>query len=82
MLLLRDVHYVIRPGECRTAWIDGQRIEGADLVVDRLWQDMRGEDRFDPFAYALTVEAAEYSVKGEQGTWHTVYDCRSSKPPK
>lgn len=75
MLLLASVHYVISPGVCRCAFVDGDGAtpDTVDLGVQLEWWDWRG-----PVCDAprwLDVAGAEYDRKGAVGTWHTKHEC-------
>ena len=78
MLLLSRIHYVIRPGVCRDAWIDGDgsALDTVDLGVQLEWWDSRGLMHEAPLW--RDVAGAEYDRKGAVGTWHTEHECMNA----
>lgn len=79
-LLLRDVHYVSRPGTCVDADVyeDGAAPDAVNLAIPVTRENECALDlrvHGEPPPPVLVKHEVLYSALGEVGTWHTVADC-------
>jgi hypothetical protein len=73
MLILREVHYVLRDKECRTAFVVEHGVDMADLHVYLEW--MERLPGIELLGNILDVCCMRYNEQGTTGTWHTENDC-------